>query len=162
MKIKFLKDEDFLQYKKPCMFIGAPTCTWKCAKEAGLPCTICQNYPWSKEPVQEIENSVIIKRYLSNRITKGVVFGGLEPMDNFVDLVQFIYDFRIVADCPDVIVIYTGYNQEEKLDEVEFLRKKYTNIIFKFGRYKPNYKPHYDKVLGIDLASPNQYGKIIC
>jgi hypothetical protein len=33
------------------------------------------------------------------------------------------------------------------------------NIIVKFGRYRPNQEPHFDKVLGVELASDNQYAK---
>ena len=39
--------------------------------------------------------------------------------------------------------------------------KKYSNIIIKFGRFIPNQKPHYDPVLGVELASDNQYGEKI-
>ena len=39
---------------------------------------------------------------------------------------------------------------------------KVYNIIVKFGRYFKGDKPHYDEVLGIKLASNNQYGKRIC
>ena len=38
----------------------------------------------------------------------------------------------------------------------------FTNIIIKFGRYIPNQKPHYDEVLGVNLASDNQYAERIC
>ena len=37
----------------------------------------------------------------------------------------------------------------------------YENIIVKFGRYVPNQLPHYDNVLGIKLASDNQYAKVV-
>ena len=37
--------------------------------------------------------------------------------------------------------------------------KKYKNIIMKFGRYIPNKKKHYDPVLGVYLASNNQFGE---
>jgi hypothetical protein len=30
-------------------------------------------------------------------------------------------------------------------------------IIIKYGRYKPNQKMKYDKVLGVNLASDNQF-----
>jgi len=33
------------------------------------------------------------------------------------------------------------------------------NIIVKFGRYRPNQEKHYDKILGVFLASDNQYAK---
>ena len=36
--------------------------------------------------------------------------------------------------------------------------KTYKNIILKVGRYLPDYEKHFDEVLGVELASPNQYG----
>ena len=45
MRIKFLVDEDFVNYKKPSMFIGFPNCTWKCEKECGQKmCQECLAY----------------------------------------------------------------------------------------------------------------------
>ena len=38
----------------------------------------------------------------------------------------------------------------------------FKNIIIKFGRYVPNQKEHYDEILGINLASSNQYAEVIC
>lgn len=57
-------------------------------------------------------------------------------------------------------MVYTGYYKEEILEEIEQL-KQYSNIIIKFGRYIPNEKKHYDEILGIDLASSNQYAEKI-
>jgi len=48
MKIVNLIDEDFCQYKKPSMFIGFPTCSFKCDKECGRP--ICQNSALAAAP----------------------------------------------------------------------------------------------------------------
>ena len=42
MIIKQLVDEDFVNYKKPSMFIGFPTCDWKCERECGHQ-GLCQN-----------------------------------------------------------------------------------------------------------------------
>ena len=39
--------------------------------------------------------------------------------------------------------------------------KQYDNIIIKFGRFIPNQEKHYDEVLGVELASPNQYARRI-
>ena len=39
--------------------------------------------------------------------------------------------------------------------------KQFPNIIIKFGRFIPNQQSHYDEVLGINLASDNQYAKKI-
>ena len=59
---------------------------------------------------------------------------------------------------PDDIVIYTGYTEEEIKDKVKWL-SLYENIIIKFGRFVPNAEKHFDEVLGVELASPNQYAK---
>ena len=37
----------------------------------------------------------------------------------------------------------------------------FPNIIIKFGRFIPNQEGHYDEVLGINLASKNQFGEKI-
>jgi hypothetical protein len=39
--------------------------------------------------------------------------------------------------------------------------KSFSNIIIKFGRFIPNQEPHYDEVLGVKLASDNQYARRI-
>jgi hypothetical protein len=56
----------------------------------------------------------------------------------------------------DDIVIYTGYNESEVSEQIERLRY-FKNIIIKFGRYIPNQQAHYDDILGVNLASNNQY-----
>ena len=70
----------------------------------------------------------------------------------------------------DDIVIYTGYTEEELLHGASTLKLpkgyydlvcSYENIIIKFGRFKPDQPSHYDEVLGVNLSSPNQYGKIV-
>lgn len=156
MKVKFIKDDDFINYKKCSMFIGSPTCTWKCCIEAGLPCSVCQNYPWSKNEVIAVSDEAIIQRYFNDSLEESIVFGGLEPLDSFEDLVHFITRFRKETD--DDIVIYTGYKEEEVQDKIKIL-SQYSNIIVKFGRYIPNSSARYDEVLGVTLASDNQYAK---
>lgn len=156
MKIKYLKDEAFSDYKKAYMFIGTCHCTFKCCIEAGLPITTCQNSEWNILPEKNINNSEIIWKYLHDPITSAVVFGGMEPMDQFDELLEFIKDFREV--CDDDIVIYTGYREEELTSQISKL-KKFINIIIKFGRFVPNQESHYDEVLGIELASDNQFAE---
>lgn len=153
MTIKTIIDEDFSNYKKPSMVIGCPRCTMKCGAE------LCQNNPWLKQPDITINNSEIIRRYLDNNLTKAIVFGGLDPIDTWEDLKNLVYIIRAVG-IKDDIIIYTGYTKCEIVDKVEWL-KKFSNIIIKFGRYVPNQKPHYDEVLGVDLASDNQYAEKI-
>lgn len=154
MKVKNIIFEDFVNYKKPSMFIATSKCTFKCDKEAG--CQVCQNSDLANSPTIEIDNNDIIKKYLDNPITEAVVIGGMEPFDTFEELYQFIKDFRRKSN--DDIIIYTGYYPEEVSEKIRQL-SLFLNIIIKFGRFIPNQKPHYDIVLGIELASDNQEAK---
>lgn len=156
MVIKQLQDEDFVNYKKPSMFIGFPTCTWKCEKECGR--KVCQNGTLATSPNIEIETTKIIERYLNNHITNAIVMGGLETFDSYNQLYEFISLLR--EQCDDDVVIYTGYYKEE-IENYIIELSKFKNIIIKFGRYIPNQEKHYDEVLGIWLASNNQYGEKI-
>lgn len=157
MKIKGLVEEDFVNYKKPSMFIIFPYCTFKCDKEAG--CSICQNSGLVNEPDIEMAPIEIVSRYVKNPITKAVVFGGLEPFDS-EELIMFIEYIRNYTN--DDIIIYTGYTEEEISDEIKWLQKSgIKNIIIKFGRFIPNQEKHYDEILGVELASPNQYARRI-
>jgi len=158
MLIKTIIDEDFNNYKKPSMFVGTCLCNWKCCIESGIPITTCQNQQLSKEPNIDYSNENLTKRYLNNPITQSIVFGGLEPVLQFEELIGFIDYFRQSND--DDIVIYTGYYSHEIQDKIDQL-KQYKNIIIKFGRFIPNQKPHYDSFLGVNLASNNQYAEKI-
>ena len=151
MRVKNIIDEDFTNYKKPSMFIGTSSCDFKCDRECGKP--VCQNSELAKAPTIEIDDEEIIKRYLNNPITEAITIGGLEPFDTFEELYQFIKDFRRKSN--DDIIIYTGYYPEEISEKIRQL-SLFLNIIIKFGRFIPNQKPHYDTVLGIELASDNQ------
>lgn len=156
MIIKQLLDEDFVNYKKPSMFIGFPYCTWKCEIECGERC--CQNSALAQAPCINITVDTLIDRYLKNPITKTVVCGGLEPLDSWEDLQCFIVNFRYWSN--DDIVIYTGYNEDEIQDKLEWLQW-YGPIVVKFGRYVPGNQPHYDPIIGVKLASDNQYAKVV-
>ena len=151
MIIKAIVDEDFSNYKKPSMLIGFPRCTWKCEKGCGM--RVCQNGVLATAKDVEIPVDEIVERYLNNKLTKAVVLGGLEPMDSWSDLLLFIEKFREKSQ--DDIVIYTGFYKEEIADRINIL-KQYDNIVVKFGRYVPGHEKHYDEVLGVELASPNQ------
>jgi len=59
--------------------------------------------------------------------------------------------------CDDPIIIYTGYNKNE-IQCLDILNN-YNNIIIKYGRYIMGQQPHYDEVLGVKLASDNQYAE---
>lgn len=154
MKIRGLIDDDMVNYKKPSMFLITPYCDFKCCIENGN--NICQNMDVIKAPIIDVDNDELIKRYLNNPITKSIVFGGLEPMDSFEEVREFINTLRWDYNCFDDVVIYTGYNADEIIDKCMRL-SKFANIIVKFGRFIPDQKPHFDEVLGVQLASPNQY-----
>ena len=154
MIIKEIRDEDFTSYKKPSMVIGFPSCTFKCERE--FRCKgMCQNSALASAPDIEISVENIVNRYLQNPITKAIIFAGLEPIDSWSDMIDLIDEFRKYTD--DEIVVYTGYKMEEICKQTYWLGNKYKNIIFKLGRFIPNEEPHYDAVLGIKLASSNQY-----
>lgn len=161
MIIKGLIEEDFVNYKKPSMFIIFSKCSFKCDKEAG--CTVCQNSTLANEPNINISVFNIVEKYINNPITQAIVFGGLEPFDSSENLSFLIEVLRDKTQ--DDIVIYTGYTEEE-LENGNTIEhriyqhiKQYPNIIVKFGRFIPNQESHYDEVLGVKLASPNQYAK---
>lgn len=156
MKLKGIIEEDFVQYKKPSMFLIFPKCSFKCDKECGRP--ICQNGALANS--EEIEVDIkqdIIWKYMDNPITEAIVCGGLEPFDSWEDLKCLIMNLRYYT--PDDIVIYTGYREyeisREKIDWLEL----YGNIVIKFGRFIPNQPNRYDEILGVNLASNNQYAK---
>ena len=159
MIIKGIITEDFVNYKLPSLTIEFPYCDFKCDKECGQ--QVCQNSPLLKEPDINIDAEHLINEYyLNNEITKAIVMQGLEPFNSFFQMLQFIYRLRVIHSCDDDIVIYTGYKEDEIKTKVDIL-SKYKNIIIKFGRYIPEQESHYDEVLGVSLASPNQYAKKI-
>ena len=156
MIIKQLLDEDFVNYKKPSMFIGFPYCSWKCNKECGM--QVCQNSALATAISKNIGVKTIINRYINNPITSSIVCGGLEPFDTWEDLYELITYMRVSTQ--DDIVIYTGYYMEEIEEYINKL-KVFPNIIVKFGRFIPGQENHYDQELGVYLASENQYAEKI-
>jgi len=156
MFIKSIIQEDVVNYKKISMYIAFPYCTFKCCKESGVNC--CQNSPLATAPNIDVSVSRIVDLYMSNKISKAFIFAGLEPFDSYPDMLCLIDKIRKRTE--DDIVIYTGYKETE-IDVMLLQLKRYKNIIVKFGRYIPNDTPRYDDVLGVTLASSNQYAKQI-
>lgn len=159
MKIKGLVDTDFVNYKDISMFISLGTCNWKCCKESNIPVSVCQNSELAKQKDIDISVEEIFHRYISNPIISAICIGGLEPLTMWNDIISLVKYFRDNK-CDDTFIIYTGYYENEIKEQIEQIRP-YKNIIFKFGRYVPNNQSHYDKILGINLISDNQYGKVI-
>ena len=158
MWLKGITDEDFVNYKVPSMFIATSTCDFKCNRDCGR--NVCQNMELMAQDDIHTGDDYLINRYLKNHITQAIVFGGLEPFDQWQELWNFLQKLRLQYGCADPVVIYTGYTEEEIDGYVSFLRTM-PNIIVKFGRYVPLHQPHRDPILGVDLASDNQYAKQI-
>ena len=159
MIIKQLRDEDFTNYRLPSMVVGFPSCTFKCEKECNCR-GMCQNSELATSPNINITYDEIVDRYISNPISKAVVFGGLEPFDSETNLLELMFKFREKTNDP--IVIYTGYYKEEISEYIyKSICKYISNVIIKWGRYVPGQKPHYDDVLGVYLASDNQWAEKI-
>lgn len=156
MILKGIIDTDFINYKKICMVLEFPFCSFKCGNE------YCQNSNLVNAPNIEISATDIAIMYNTNHITEAIVCQGLEPFDSFIELYEFIYTIRELNNIHDDIVIYTGYTKQE-LENTNILTKlkKYDNIIIKYGRYIPNQQEHFDEVLGVYLASDNQYAERI-
>lgn len=156
ISIKAIIDEDISNYKECSMYIAFPSCTFKCEKECGI--KMCQNSHLATAPTIQISAEDIVMRYLKNPLTHSIVISGLEPFDTFDDLLKLIDTFR--KHTLDDIIIHTGYYEKELVDKLDDI-KVYPNIIIKFGRFVPGHKPHFDDILGVKLASDNQYARRI-
>lgn len=153
-----LIQEDFTNYKKPSLFLGFPKCSGKCNKIAGK--IVCQNEELKNTKKIDISIQEIIDLYTNNPITKAIVCGGLEPLDTPEELIDLIESFRYFTD--DDIVIYTGYTEKEVKNMLIYGHLlQYPNIIIKYGRYLEGHVQHFDEILGVYLASNNQYARNI-
>lgn len=143
-------------YKKSGLLVAFPFCNGKCYKELGLDSSICQNN--HIESIYKEVSTEFILRFFKNVNVDSLILGGREPFDSFDDILKLIIDFRL--NFSDDIIIYTGYNKNELEDKIAIL-KKYNNIIIKFGRFKPKSNSIYSEILGVNLASDNQYAEQI-
>ena len=159
MRIRGLIEEDFSNYKSPSMFLGTCFCDFKCCNEAGIPTTVCQNKETENNVMKHIPDNILLSRYRENPLIHAIVIGGLEPFLQFDEILEFVKYFR-TSGVEDPIIIYTGYNREE-IESKVFLLSVFKNIIIKFGRYKPGLSTRYDPLLGVTLASENQYAELI-
>lgn len=155
MKLKGIVDEDVVNYRKTSMYLAFPSCDFKCEK--GSP-RCCQNSTLASSPDIDVDVETVCMRYIGNPITSAIVCAGLEPMDSFDDLLALIRCLRKTHRCDDDIVIYTGYTEGECTNNgwIKAL-EEYSHIIVKFGRYRISEEPHRDEILGVNLASWNQY-----
>lgn len=155
MKLLNLIEEDFVNYKKPGLFLGFPFCSGKCNPKDNLP--ICQNQRLHSAKPIDISVPEILHRFETNQISEALICGGLEPFDSSADLLSLCVAFRKKYKImPYPIIIYTGYYPHEIKEQICAL-KNIDEIIVKFGRYIPGHQPHLDPYLGVYLASDNQY-----
>ena len=152
MIVKDILWGDAVNYRVISLTIMFPYCTFKCGEMN------CQNYALAQEKNVDVNVPDLVQQYIKDDMCEAVVMQGLEPFDSFNDVYEFISELRKYSDDP--VVIYTGYNTSEIQEQIDIL-KEYKNIIVKFGRYKPNEKPHFDSVLGVNLISNNQYAEKI-
>lgn len=157
MLVKMIRDEDYSSYREVSMLIAFPTCTFKCCTDLNRSVSMCQNSPIARLPSMDVSPDDIYARYQRNVITHSIVCGGLEPIDSMADLCRLIATFRD-GGCNDPFIVYTGYNEDEF--DTSWLRS-FPNIIVKYGRFIPQQVSHYDELLGVNLASQNQYAKKI-
>lgn len=152
MKLLGIIIDDYINYKLPSMTLQFPYCSFKCNKDAGK--LVCHNYKLAKSEIIDISNKTLIDIYMSNNLVNAVVMQGLEPLDSFDEVISFISEFRDV--CNDDVVIYTGYTEKEVCKYVDKLAI-FPNIIIKLGRFIPDSTSRFDAILGVKLASSNQY-----
>lgn len=152
-----LKDavEVFQDYKKSALLFSTCYCDWKCCHEAGVDIDICQNQKVSQQREVTLPFESILKK-VNQSFTDAVIFGGLEPIlqaDEVVQCIEYLRKHGVKKD----IVVYTGYYLEE-IDPETLAYLALNDCILKCGRFIPDRKPKFDAVLGITLASDNQYG----
>jgi hypothetical protein len=157
MILKGIVDEDFVQYKKPCMTLMFPRCSFKC--EQRLKEKICQNSSLALSPDIEVNTYDVVKRFFNSKISKVLCCSGLEPFDSPEDLNKLITLLRF-CDYENEIIIYTGYTEEEVIENFSWIFA-HKNLIIKFGRFIPNSEHIFDEILGVELMSNNQYAKHI-
>ena len=140
------------------MFLGFPKCSGKCNLLNNK--IVCQNQFLQQAEKYDVSIDELIEKYKNNHLVKALVCGGLEPFDSFDDLLELIIAFRKVTN--DDIVIYTGFTENEIKNSLWYSQLlQYPNIIIKYGRYLEGHKSHFDEILGVNLASNNQYARPI-
>lgn len=149
IKIHGIK-ETFNDYKKVGMYVAFPQCS--------LNCKNCQNAHLREVEPLEVSLDYLVKIILDNDLIDSVILSGMNPMDSFDDVMSLIREVRNKSNIE--IIIYTGMRESNLTNEIKKL-KEFNNVIIKFGEYIPNSKEKFDEVLGINLASDNQYAKRI-
>ena len=161
IELKGIIWEDMVNYKKICTTLMFPKCNFKCDKESGI--QLCQNRGLAATPSQWHNIDDIMDIYMHTYLSEAIVLQGLEPLDSPIDcyiVAAALQRWKINND----LIIYTGYNPHE--NNVDNIIKTISSLvpgtlIVKWGRYIPNQEKHFDPILGVYLASDNQYAEII-
>lgn len=152
--------EDLVNYKKISTTLMYPRCDFKCNKEYGY--NVCQNEILATAAQQTLRVKDIIDRHMKNPITEAIVLQGLEPLYNPLEV--YIVSAELSRRrCYDDLVIYTGYNKDEVPKKIlnDIINTTPGRVIIKWGRYIPGHEKHFDEVLGVYLASDNQYAEVM-
>lgn len=146
--------ENFQDYKKASMYILTDRCDFKCYHGLNEK---CPNESLSSKLGIRVEFEELLEKYNKSKpVAQAIVFGGLEPFMQMNELYHLIKYFRDNG-MEDDVVIYTGYSPEELNPHDMLLIISLKRVIIKFGRYIPDSRPVYDEVLGVELASENQF-----
>lgn len=83
MLVKNIVQTDFINYKKPSMYIAFPFCTFKCEVECGIS-GICQNSPLAKQKNLDISIPRLLELYSDAKYggTDALLCCGLEPFES--------------------------------------------------------------------------------
>ena len=159
MKVKNVIYEDYINYKRPAMFIASPMCDFKCCPEEHK---LCHNNPLINGKTIEVDTEELVNKFLHNKLTEAVIFSGLEPLydnETISEMKEFIRLLREKEDTKHMVVIYTGYTEDEAKEKNSdlFNNPLYRPMVVKFGRFKVNEVSYFNDVLGVTLSSSNQY-----
>lgn len=160
IELKGIIWEDMVNYKKISTTFMFPKCNFKCDKENGV--QLCQNWELAAAPSQRHDIDRLMELYKNMNLTESIVLQGLEPLDSLID-VYTVSAAMQRHNILDDLVIYTGYNKQELDPSIipTLVSLVPGHLIIKWGRYLPDQSKHFDEVLGVYLASDNQYGEII-
>jgi len=152
MKLKQILHETYGDYKECSMLLIADNCINKCEG--------CHNQHLLQLESKIFPDEEIIKRFVENPLSKAIIFGGLEPMDQAEEVEKFIFTaINMGIACP--IIIYTSYNPLSYVfrcsNVMEAIKQYLGKVIIKHGPYKKDLKPVFNEDLGVTLASSNQY-----
>lgn len=150
MLVKTILPEDYVNYKKPALFISSSRCDGNCPN--------CQNQFLKDQTTLNIDNKRLVKLFIDNPLTEAIVLAGLDPFASFEDTLEFYKELRKESPTTTV-VIYTGQYPTQLEREINSLVSIGGPLIIKFGDYREGDKPHFDELLGIELASDNQYAE---